>query len=62
MKIDGCISCGNCQDFIEEEKCPVRAISLHGSKYKIAKIDEKLCLNCKLCKREINCLGESFLI
>jgi len=58
-KIVECSSCGNCVDFVNEERCPVGAFKLEGNKYKSAVIEADLCIDCGLCKEEINCLGEA---
>jgi len=59
MNVKDCISCGNCVDFALGEKCPTRAFVLVGVTYKIAFIDQDLCINCGRCKEEIDCLNEA---
>lgn len=59
MYIDQCSSCGECQDFVREGKCPTNAFTIEKYRgYAYAKIDEKACIDCKLCL-EIDCLGEA---
>lgn len=58
MKIDGCGSCGNCMDF----KCPVDAFKFNStSGYASASIDSEKCIDCGLCKKEIDCLMEAIV-
>lgn len=61
MIIEECIACGNCVDFIEKGYCPADAIFLSGNKYKTAKIDQDKCIDCGLCLKEIDCLGEAII-
>ena len=58
MKIDGCISCGNCFEFARDNKRPTGAFIIkatHG--YARAEITDK-CIDCGLCSNEVECLGE----
>jgi len=62
MRIDDCISCGNCVDFITNKECPADAISLEGNQYKSAAIDQDKCIGCGKCFFDIECLGESIIL
>ena len=59
MEIKDCNSCGQCSDFIESCRCPVDAFTMNGHGYKTAVIDPDLCIDCGLCKIEIDCLNEA---
>jgi NAD-dependent dihydropyrimidine dehydrogenase PreA subunit len=60
MKIKDCGGCGNCQDFIQDKKCPVDAFYEEGNRgYKTANIKHDLCINCGICLNQIDCLCEA---
>lgn len=61
-KIKDCGGCGNCMNFVQDSRCPVGAfllIAKDGGGYTSASIDPKLCIDCGLCKSEIDCLCEA---
>ena len=58
MKIEGCISCGNCFEFISESRCPTGSFVVRAtSGYAAAEI-KSTCIDCGLCRDEVECLGE----
>ena len=60
MKIENCIACGQCMDFIVEARCPSRAFFFHKERgYGGAAIDPDKCNGCGKCIQEVECLGES---
>lgn len=60
MKINECISCGNCFEFADSDKCPTGSFVIkatHG--YARADIIESTCIDCGICKDEIECFNEA---
>ena len=59
MKIDNCIACGQCMDFITSRGCPTGAFFFRKEKgYGGAAINIDKCSACGKCLKEVDCLGE----